>query len=151
MDLICKRLEVAELKVGSMTNIPWENASFDAVVDVFSAYCLNAADFQTCLHEVVRVLKPGARFFSYTPGKGSDAYQHHRPAQMLDPSTLNGIYRENSPFSGNHYPFRFVHPQEYREKMAEAGLKVQYLETVRRTYRNRSETFEFVVLEAVKE
>ena len=141
----------AELKVGSMEAIPWGDASFDAVVDVFSAYCLNEEDFQTCLLEVVRVLKPGARFFSYTPSKGSEAYQHHCPAQMLDPSTLNGIYRDNSPFFGNNYPFRFVHPQEYREMLTAVGLKVQYLETVRRTYRNQIETFEFVVLEAVKE
>ena len=63
----------ANLKVSSMTAIPWGNAFFDEVVDVFSAYCLNEEDFQICLQEAVRVLKPGSRFFSYTPSKGSDA------------------------------------------------------------------------------
>lgn len=141
----------ADLQIGSMTAVPWEDASFDAVVDVFSAYCLNETDFQICLQEVVRVLKPGGHFFSYTPGKGSDAFQYHHPSGMLDSSTLDGIHRKSSPYSGNYYPIRFVHPEEYREQVVNAGLSVGYLETVRRSYFQRSETFEHVVLEAVKE
>jgi len=89
-------------------------------------------------------------FFSYTPGKGSGAFQYSQPAQMLDSSTLNGIQRKDSPFFGNNYPFRFVHPSEYSDEVAKAGLMTQYLEVVTRTYRDRDELFEHVVLEAVK-
>jgi hypothetical protein len=69
---------------------------------------------------------------------------------MLDSSTVNGIFRNDSPYAGQHYPFRFVHPQEYRSVVENVGLTVEYLETVQRTYNNLHETFEFVVLEAVK-
>jgi SAM-dependent methyltransferase len=140
----------AELRQGSMTELPWEAGKFDAVVDVFSSNCLNQSDFKTCLSEVTRILKPGGRFFSYTPGKASDAFQHHRPAKLIDDSTLDGIQRGDSPFCGNNYPFRFVHPDEYKAIVTEAGLDVTYLETVRRSYNGRKETFEHVVLEAVK-
>lgn len=140
----------AELQQGSMTELPWEDATFDAVVDVFSSNCLDQSDFKRCLAEVARVLKPKGRFFSYTPGKASDAFQHHLPAGLLDDSTLDGIRRRDSPFYGNNYPFRFVHPEEYKALVAGAGLEVTYLETVRRSYNGRKETFEHVVLEAVK-
>ena len=140
----------ADLRVGSMTQLPYKDESFDAVLDVFSAYCLDTEDFRLCLSEVERVLKLDGRFFSYTPGKASYAFQHHRPAEMLDSSTLDGILRDDSPFAGNYYPFRFVHPEEYRKMVTSAGLKVSYLETVLRSYFNQRETFEHVVLEAQK-
>jgi SAM-dependent methyltransferase len=140
----------ANLKVSSMTAIPCGNASFDSVVDVFSTYCLDEDNFKACLQEVKRVLKPGGLFFSYTPGKASNAFQNHQPARMLDASTLEGIYRKDSPYAGNHYPFRFVSPAEYSELVTQAGLKIRYLETVHRSYFNQREVFEHVVLEAQK-
>jgi len=141
---------VADLRIGQMTELPYENESFDAVLDVLSGYCLDEKDFHTCLWEIVRVLKPGGRFFSYTPGKGSDAFQHHSPAKMIDASTLNGIHRNDSPYFGNYFPFRFVHPKELRQAVEDNGLEVRYLETVHRTYFNRRETFEYVVMVAEK-
>ena len=141
----------AELKVGSMTHLPYKDDYFDAVLDVFSSYCLDKADYALCLSEVTRVLKPKVgKYFCYTPGKGSGAFQFHKPATMIDDSTLNGIVRNNSPFSGNHYPFRFIHPEELDEEAKKNGLEVCYLETVQRSYFNRSEIFEHVVLEGVK-
>lgn len=140
----------ADLRQGSMTRIPWEAGKFDAVVDVFSSNCLSESEFELCINDVVRVLRPGGRFFSYTPGKCSDAFQNHRPSRLIDSSTLSGIHRKDSPYFGNSYPFRFVHPSEYQEIVTAAGLTVEYLETVRRSYNGRKELFEHVVIEAVK-
>lgn len=140
----------AELKVGSMVKLPWGDATFDAVVDIFSSYCLDEYDFKQCIKEVVRVLKPGGRFFSYTPGKKSDAFMSHWPSKMIDGSTLNGIYRDGSPFAGNHYPFRFIHTKDYQRILEENGFTVSYLETVTRTYSRQSESFEHVVVEAFR-
>ncbi len=67
--------QTAHLKAASMTDIPYEAGFFDCVVDVFSTYCLDQAGYDATLAEVSRVLKPGGRFFTYTPGKGSDAWK----------------------------------------------------------------------------
>jgi ubiquinone/menaquinone biosynthesis C-methylase UbiE len=139
-----------KLRVASMTDLPYENEYFDVVVDVFSSYCLNESDFKVCLSEVNRVLKQGGRFFTYTPGKRSDAFLNHQSAELLDSSTLSGIYRDDSPFKGNYYPFRFVHSEEYQKLLESFGFKVEYLETVQRSYSSQKENFEHVVLEGVK-
>lgn len=140
----------ASLHVGSMTELPFDAASFDVVCDVFSSNCLVEADMRRCLAEVARVLRPGGLFFSYTPSAASEAFTNHAPARKLDEWTLDGVHRETSPFAGNHYPFRFTTPERYETLLREAGLRSIYLETVGRTYRGRAEYFEFVVVTGQK-
>ena len=135
----------AELTLGSMTALPYEDGTFDAVVDIFSAYSLCSAEFDLCLKEVARVLKKGGKFFSYTPSTRSDAYKNPAPARLVDPHTLNGIYRKTSPYAGNPHPHRFVSPANFRKLLEKNGFQATYLETVGRTYRNERERFEFVV------
>jgi SAM-dependent methyltransferase len=137
----------AELKVGSMTDLPYGDGFFDVILDVFSSYCLSEIDFSRFMSEARRVLKQGGKFFSYFPSKKSDAFLNHAPARLLDSSTLDGIYRDGSPFSGNHYPFRFIHPEEYRRTLRDNGFSVDYLETVTRSYGSMSELFQHVVVE----
>jgi hypothetical protein len=88
--------------------------------------------------------------FSYFPSKTSDALIDFQPASFLDTSTLDGIHRKSSPYSGNHYPFRFMSVEQYRDDLNKVGLNVVYLETTSRTYRNRAEKFEFISVEAIK-
>jgi ubiquinone/menaquinone biosynthesis C-methylase UbiE len=133
-----------------MTDVPYPDDSFDIILDIFSSNCLNQRDFTHFLFEIKRVLKSGAKFFSYFPSKASDAFINHSPAQLLDQSTLNGIYRKDSPFYGNHYPFRFMHPKEYEEALNASGFQVDYIETVVRSYRSMCEVFEHIVVEAIK-
>jgi ubiquinone/menaquinone biosynthesis C-methylase UbiE len=139
-----------DLKVGSMTKLPYKDKSLDAVVDILSAYCLDEENFEICMKEISRVLKPGGCFFSYTPGKNSDAFQNHKPSKLIDASTLNGIYRESSPYKGNHFPFRFIHFEEYTALMNKNGLEVTYSESISRSYYNRQEYFEFLVFQGSK-
>lgn len=140
----------ATITVGNMTAIAYPDRSFDAIVDVFSAYCLPAAPFRLFLDEVGRLLRPGGRFFTYTPSKASDAWLNPGGARMIDGSTLEGIKRETSPFAGNAYPFRFVTPDELTDELAACAMRVDYAERVGRTYGHGGEYFEFVVIEAVK-
>jgi ubiquinone/menaquinone biosynthesis C-methylase UbiE len=140
----------ADLKNSSMTDMPYADASFDIILDVFSSYCLNERDFHRFLFEIRRVLKPGAKFFSYFPSKESDAFINHSPAELLDQSTLNGIYRKDSCFFGNYYPFRFMHPDEYKDLLNQSGFYIDYLETVTRTYRYGAELFQHIVVEGRK-
>jgi 2-polyprenyl-3-methyl-5-hydroxy-6-metoxy-1,4-benzoquinol methylase len=140
----------AQLKAADMIALPYPESYFDAVVDVFSSYCLPASSGSKFVQSVRNVLKPGSLFFSYFPAKMSDAYTNRKPAALLDADTLAGIHRKDSPFAGNHYPFRFLHPAEYERLLLENGFEVRHSETVSRTYNNRRETFYFNSIEARK-
>jgi ubiquinone/menaquinone biosynthesis C-methylase UbiE len=140
----------ATLTQGSMTAMSFESAMFDAVVDVFSGNCLNEADFGTFLDETTRVLKPGGKFFSYTPNKASDTFTNPAPSTFLDASTLDGLHRKDSPYYGQMYPFRFTEPEEYQAALEARGFDVLRNERIGRTYRERQEYFEFTSIHAEK-
>ncbi len=140
----------ATLTEGSMTALPYPDRTFDAVVDVFSSYCLPEQAFAQCLDEVARVLRPGGRFFSYTPSKNSDCFKRYEPSVRIDASTLDGIHRATAPFAGQHYPFRFIAPEDYPTLLSERGLGTTRCERIGRTYRDGQEYFEFVSLHALK-
>jgi len=140
----------ALLKQGDMTNTDYENSFFDVLVDVFSSNCMPEKDFDRFLDEVLRVLKPGGRFFSYHPSKNSDAFRNPGPAQLIDASTLDGIRRSTSPFYPQDYPFRFISPDEFAAMLDIRGLAVLRNERIGRTYRSGAEYFEFVSIHAEK-
>jgi SAM-dependent methyltransferase len=143
----------ATLQTGDMTNLPYPSDFFDAVVDVFSSYCLPEKDFARYLDGVERVLKPGGKFFSYTPSKNSDVFKSAPASEKIDASTLSGIHRPTAPYYGNFYPFRFVSQEEYADLLTKAGkglLSVTHSEAMGRTYDSGKEYFEFVVIQADK-
>lgn len=143
----------ANLQTGDMADLPYEAGFFDAVVNVFSSYCLAEKDFKRYLDSIARVLRPGGQYFSYTPSKNSDVFKEAAASDKIDGSTLNGIRRSTAPFYGNFYPFRFISLDEYAAFLSGAGggcFNVTYSETVGRTYRNGREYFEFVVIQAEK-
>lgn len=141
----------ATLTSGDMSELPYPSNMFDAVIDVFSSYCLNEHDFFRCLDEVARVSKPGGRYFSYSPSKNSDAFKNHLPARKIDSSTLSGIYRPTSPFCGQEYPFRFISRDEYEAALRERGFAITSSECIARTYRGGAEYFEFVSIAAQRQ
>ncbi len=140
----------AKFYVGSMTNLPFETSSMEAIVDVFSSNCLTNLEGINFLREVLRTLKINGKFFSYFPSSKSDAWVNADSADILDKNTLKGIFRKESPFFGNYYPFRFLSPKQYQDILEEVGLSVTYLETTSRTYNKRKEYFEFTIVEATK-
>jgi ubiquinone/menaquinone biosynthesis C-methylase UbiE len=138
----------AQLKPGNFLSLPYENERFDAVVDVFSSYVLNLAEFDRYVAEVARVLRPDGRFFLFTPSAGSDAFKNHSPATKIDEYTLNGIFRKDSPYYGNSYPFRFSDAASLQDVVRKFGLQPGNMELVTHTYGRIKESFEFVSLEA---
>lgn len=140
----------AELKQGSMEQLPYEDGAFDVIVDIFSSNCLDERGFDKFLGEASRILRRGGRFFSYHPSKQSDAFKNFAPAHKIDDSTLDGIHRPGSPYRGNHYPFRFITPDEYAARLSDHGLRTTYLEVVGRTYNRTDEYFEFVTIAGEK-
>lgn len=138
----------AQLQVGDLLSLPYENDRFNAIVDVFASYVLNISDFNHYLAEVARVLKPSGRFFLFTPTDDSDAFKNHVPARKIDEFTLSGIYRKDSPYYGNFYPFRFSDIASLREKLRGAGLEPESIELLTRTHNQMAENFQFVSLDA---
>jgi ubiquinone/menaquinone biosynthesis C-methylase UbiE len=138
----------AQIAVADMTDLPFDAAYFDCVIDVFSSYCLDERGFRKMLSETARVLKPNGRFFIYAPGKGSDAWKNFSPAQQIDHSTLDGISRPSSAYYPSPYPFRFITHAELEKALNACNMTVEHAETVTRTYRSGQELFEFVVAEA---
>ena len=136
----------ATLTTASMTACPYPDGYFDVVADVFSSYCLDESGFAEFLDDVSRLLRPGGRFFSYSPSKSSDAFRDPGPSARIDASTLDGIGRETSPYFGNTYPFRFIAAPDYHDALATRGIRTVYNETVGRTYSDGKEYFEFVVI-----
>jgi len=136
----------ATVKMADMTAIPYPAQHFDVIADVFSSYCLEESGFTRFLDEAARLLRPGGRFFSYAPSKASEAFRNPGPSRFIDSSTLDGIRREDAPYAGNLYPFRFIAPSEYGAALEARGLRVIYNEIVARSYRGRQEYFEFIVI-----
>jgi len=140
----------ANLKPGSFTDLPYADNSFDSIVDVFSIYCLNDKDFLLAIEEVVRILRPGGLFFSYTPSIESDAFINYSPSEKIDKYTLNGIHRRTSPYFGNNYPFHFISNERYEKVLSDRNLHVDYNEIVMRSYNKGTENFQHVVISAKK-
>jgi SAM-dependent methyltransferase len=136
----------AMIKTADMMAIPFPDRHFDVVLDVFSSYCLDEASFERYLDEVRRVIKKDGRYFSYTPSKASDAFREPGSARLIDASTLDGIRREDAPYFGSDYPFRFTSPSELASALELRSFKTAYSETVGRTYRGGREYFEFIVI-----
>jgi SAM-dependent methyltransferase len=135
----------AEICEGNMLATNYSNMYFDIICDVFSGNCFNHSNYQDFLKETGRILKSGGLFFFYTPCTTSEAFTNHAPAQKLDAYTLNGIYRKDSPFYGNEYPFHFLDAAVADDILREASMQRVSLERVTKTYCNMRESFSWLV------
>ena len=138
----------AKLEAGSMIRLPYMRATFDAIVDVYASYCLNEEEFDGFTLEAARVLKPGGRHFIFTPSKKSDAFRDPGPSRRIDGSTVDGIKRATAPYYDNDFPFRFTTVDECAASFRKAGMTIASAELTGRTYREREEYFENIVLVA---
>lgn len=138
----------AKLETASMVSLPYEAATFDAIVDVYASYCLNEEEFDRFTLEVARVLKPGGRHFIFTPSKNSDAFRDPGPSRRIDGSTVDGIKRVTAPYYNNDFPFRFTTVDECAASFRKADMTIISVELTSRTYREQAEYFENVVMVA---
>lgn len=61
---LVKAPQVLDLVVGNFVKLPWQDNSFDIVVDYLAIYANSMKDIKNVTEEVYRVLKPGGIFFS---------------------------------------------------------------------------------------
>ena len=138
----------AHLFMQDMCDLEFSDDFFDVIVDVFSSNCLTYEMGLKYLKSVKRKLKKNGVFFSYFPSKTSDAFLLPGDSNFIDSSTLDCISRLNSPFTGQEYPFRFLHPKEYEQILISFGFSIQYSEVLTKSYNNQTEKFSWCVIEA---
>ncbi|AOT07451.1 class I SAM-dependent methyltransferase [Pseudoalteromonas luteoviolacea] len=68
----------ADLKVGSFVELPWQDNTFDLVIDRSALNCVPRPQVQLALKDIARVLKPGGRIYSQIY---SDLHPAHRSAK----------------------------------------------------------------------
>jgi SAM-dependent methyltransferase len=88
--------ERVDLRIGNFVRLPWQNAEFDAVVDVSALYANKRSDIALAIGEVLRTLKPGGKFFGKMFGldtTGSDS------GALIEPGTRQ--FPDRGPCAGN--------------------------------------------------
>jgi SAM-dependent methyltransferase len=78
-----------DLRVGDFVNLPWSDATFDAVIDIAALYANPLEKITACIAEIARVLKPGGSFFGKmfgTATSGSDSGEPLEPGTRRRPT-----------------------------------------------------------------
>lgn len=122
----------AELREGSFTKLPYDDRSFDVVVDIVSLQHIPLEAGSLALQEVRRVLKPGGAFFSYRLSDHSVMYEHSG-GKRIDAVTVDNIANAELPLSGNG-PVSFLSPGSARMMYKNASFEIEEIERVGRTY-----------------
>jgi ubiquinone/menaquinone biosynthesis C-methylase UbiE len=143
-----KKLE-ANLKVGNMINLPYQNNYFDCVLDVFSSSSLDANEGKKFLSEVSRILKKNGSFFSYFPSKKSKMFKSKNKT-MIDNDTVFYLKKRQTAYPIRNLPFRFLNNKAYKSLLKQNNIKTIYLEEIQKTYFQGREKFTFIVIEGTK-
>jgi ubiquinone/menaquinone biosynthesis C-methylase UbiE len=122
----------ALLRKGSVLELPYPAAHFDVVVDVVSLQHLDLSNSRRALDEIARVLKRGGTFFSY---RLSDRSVMRDAGPRVDEVTLSDITESGMPLAHNGAT-SFWSPTVAQEAYGPAGLTVDAVERVGRTYAN---------------
>jgi len=132
----------AKLKVGKMTELPYKNDFFDAVVDVVSLQHLNIKEHEKSLEEIHRVLKPNGKFFSFHLGNNSISNK----GKKIDKFTIENI-ADGLPLANNG-PTCFLTTEKTKELLND--FKDINVEKITRTYQNQKIALEYLIIKAIK-
>tara|TARA_Y100000768_G_C23882193_1_gene635806 strand:- start:268 stop:948 length:681 start_codon:yes stop_codon:yes gene_type:complete len=150
INLLKKKYKKIKFKKMNMLDINKLNKKYDLVIDIFSSYSLDTKSGKKFLSKVNDILKDNAIFFSYFPSKKSDTWLKSSKKYLIDKNTLIKINNKKLPYYGNNYPFRFHSKNEYLRLFTEHGLKINYCETITKTYLNEKFKTNFLVVEGQK-
>ncbi|MGE0754113.1 MAG: class I SAM-dependent methyltransferase [Alphaproteobacteria bacterium] len=78
----------ADLQVGNFQKLPWDDASFDVVIDIFALYANTNEVIASALAEISRVLKPGGLFYTKLWGSNTSGFGD---GKQLENSTFDEI------------------------------------------------------------
>jgi len=136
----------ATLRVGDMTNLPYDDEEFEVIYDVVSLLHLNWAGHLKAWNEVYRCLKNGGRFFSYHLGENSVSYKCGAP--MVDHCTVSNI-PDGYPLANNG-EMAFLSANEVRKALGEIGFRRVNIEKTTRSYSDQKSYMEYLSITAQK-
>ena len=134
-------------KTFDMLNIDKLNKKYDLIIDVFSSYALSTHDGKIFLKKVSSCLNKNGIFFSFFPSKKSDTWIKSLKKNRIDKNTLIKIDNKKLPYYGNNYPFRFHSKKEYLNLLKKNNFKINYCETITKTYDNEKLKSTFIIIE----
>jgi len=136
----------ADIRVGDMIDLPYDDAEFDAIYDVVSIMHLNWNDHVKCWQELYRCLKKGGRFFSYHTGENCISYKCGAP--MVDHCTVSNV---PSPYPlANNGNMAFLSANEVRTALTKIGFRDINIEKNTRSYENQKSYMEYLAITASK-
>ncbi|MHB1530113.1 MAG: class I SAM-dependent methyltransferase [Acidiferrobacteraceae bacterium] len=92
-----------DLKIGNFTSLPWDNASFDVVIDVEALYANSMANIKASIGEIWRTLKLGGWFFGKMFG---DQTTGSHGGEVIEPGTVR--HPTTGPCAGNEVSHFFA-------------------------------------------
>lgn len=132
----------ADLKQGDMCKLPYQNEEFDVIFDVVSMESLNIEQHKECVKEILRCLKPGGAFFSYTLGDRSISFQ----GKLIDEYTVENI-PSGLPLANNGQ-ICFLSPAKARSIFSD--FDDVHIESCARTYHDMTQSIEYLAITAIK-
>ena len=149
---LCKQLldvydVTAHLAVGDFRKLEYFDNYFDAIIDVVSLQHSNLEGHEESYKEIMRCLKPGGKFFSWHLGDKSISFREHK-GSFLDAQTVDDI-GAGLPLSGNGMTC-FLNPEIARKMLSSAYFQAVEIEQVLRTYKQMTQTVEYLAIQATK-
>lgn len=88
---------------GSVTDLPWPDASFDVVTDIGCLHCLQDVEVGPYIAEVRRVLAPGGRFLCRSFKPRDEATLQAQPVKMerlgYSPAEIDALFADIMPIA----------------------------------------------------
>lgn len=134
----------ANLSMGDMQAVGFEDERFDVIFDVVSMQHLDLKGHRRAYKEIYRCLKEGGRFFQYHLGTQSDSFKGHH----IDELTIDNI-PAGLPLTGSGLTC-FLNPPKAQEMLEQAGFKDINIESRTRTYKTRTQLVEYLAISALK-
>jgi len=138
----------AKIKLANMLDLPYPLNYFDAVIDILSLEHVPFSKQGIVYAEVMRVLKPQGKFFSYQLGEKSFSFKNGG-GKIIERFTVDAITNPGAPFAGNGLTC-FPNEKAVQGILNKSGFKNINIENVLKTYQSRKINIQFLVVKAQK-
>jgi ubiquinone/menaquinone biosynthesis C-methylase UbiE len=136
----------AQLSVGDFRQLDYPDSFLDAVVDVVSLQHVDLEGHTMALSEIRRILKPSGQFFSWHLGSHSVSFEQSG-GRGVDRNTVDNIANQDVPLHDNGLTC-FLDVETTQKLLSH--FKDVSIEITTRTYRNRTQSMEYLAITARK-